>query len=47
MYKVEIITGIGTITIYLDNILKLQDEIDKRFSGEPVENLKMLVKKMT
>jgi hypothetical protein len=46
MYKVEIETGIGTITIYIDNVIKLQDEIDKLFSGEPAENLKVVVKKI-
>ena len=46
MYKVEITTGIGTITIYLKNILKLQEEIDKLFSGEVAENIKVIVKKI-
>ena len=44
VYKVEIKTVKGTIIIYLENLLKLEEEINKYSDHESVKATKILVK---
>ena len=41
MYKVRIKTLVGTITIYLDTLLQLEDELKKHENIEKVEATKV------
>ena len=44
MYKIEIKTSKGTIIIYLENLLKLEEELSKHPDHESVKATKVLVK---
>ena len=44
MYKIQITTSLGTITIYLDTLLKLEEELQKYPEYEKVEATKVLTK---
>lgn len=44
MYKIEIKTSLGTITIYLDTMLKLEEELKKYPNYEEVKATKVLTK---
>ena len=41
MYKVEIKTSKGLVTIYLDNLLKLQEELNKYKEYESIVAIKI------
>ena len=44
LYKIKITTSLGTITIYLDTLLQLEDELKKYEEIEKVEATKVLKK---
>lgn len=44
MYKIQITTSLGVITIYLDTLLQLEDELKKHENIEKVEATKVLKK---
>ena len=44
MYKIKIKTLVGTVTIYLDTLLQLDEELKKHENIEKVEAIKVLKK---
>jgi len=44
MYKIQIATSLGVVTIYLDTLLQLEDELKKHENVEKVEATKVLKK---
>ena len=44
MYKIQITTSLGTVTIYLDTLIKLEEELKKYPNYEEVKATKVLTK---
>lgn len=43
-YKIQITTSLGVVTIYLDTLMKLEEELKKYEGVEKVEATKVLTK---
>lgn len=41
MYKIQITTSLGVVTIYLDTLIKLEEELKKHDGVEKVEATKV------